>query len=458
MDKFLSDPELARLSAFDQRLAARACSILYFLSAPYSDLASIEARELAVKWGLLTDPFVSSEIDSAEALRDGAFPFAPAGTLSPSFFNGNSVSASLAQLILYRGDRAAIDALCSSEAVRVELFSDRAGSVALVASQAIQSNDLSYAKFLMDRLRPEVRSVSNHSDPWKTLVQACSLTNDLSLLGLAGSLYKQATGESFSAGALFSQSRSGSPLISFARDLERFGFPWHAPDLLTFAKDAALRDPPDWALAEWGLSQWRDRAFSEIPQGASLSAQSEKLLKALWIGSSASARTTPLPWIDMVLSMGLKPFAPLGSSASPAYSLVFGLSSLRGDEELRKADHLVSDILFRMAKASTDGISERYDGKAPFLSGARRTDILTQCLCRGLWECARVLAEAGADWKPAKKQIEEIMLSGNRKTTSLAFLEGLSLRDSSAKATARRDKAFAKKGIQPAAPKSPKFL
>lgn len=463
MADYLSASDLSRLASFDASLAARASSLLYFRSLGDASPLGRASRRLALRMGAETSPFLDIGLDSeeAQAFRGKAhlLPFCSSGAFSPF---SSQIHVSLAHLCLDAADMRAIVYLCDrDESIRENIFVANASRVAQIAANALNSGNLGYGRFLMERVNPDPERGYSSSDAWRQLLSAANSVGEPDLFRRAAALYRQATKYPRDAMEMVAKAPRDSFAWTHLQQLEDLGLAWpKAGSFRLVAQQALSYEPKDFEGLRWALSRWKGSLLSESPPGENSSARSARLDRLLF-QSSSCRHETPLEWIDIALELGSRPFRAESDSKSlppPGFLLVSENFNIRNDDERKAIDFQIAAILRKFVAAAPEGLSSRFERDAPSLQNSRKTDAITHCISRGFWESAQTLADAGADWRYAKRQISSLMLGGERKSAALAFLEGLSLRETSQKSSSRRDKALAKKGAEPPTPKPRRSL
>lgn len=450
--KILAAPiDMAALSSFNKNLASEALAQLY---------ADGHAAQ-ALAWAATLDPFALA------TLRD-AIPCVGWSHKSNLF--------SLFQLLLNAGDLSGLEELASAASgSERQIYSRCEPLIDSISRHLSEDQSSAFASALFERLNPDELSENDKSsygsygsqgEQWAKLALAAGgagrhewfekiaeLTYRAAKKRLGGSelLRICCKPEEFSAemaAAIIAHTEvDGSTLVSRCRE-------WVASDNAQAQK--------------FGLEKMAELIAAKPKRDlAPWDAAREARARAEWILFALPEKTPPA-WLALHCSTWVDPFEPVPGCGSIAVQLLGCeiVDVMRGDKEAARArrigqEDLMLPLLAAMissSKASPESLSAKFEISCvhvtaqKYFVNTRKLDLLSLCVAKGMYRCANLLVESGAEWRFAAKQCGNGLRPAyssdepDMAAAAGAYFDALGLRAASMKGMAKRDAKAEKSG------------
>lgn len=446
---------MAALAAFSKKLASEALAQLYVDG----------FRDEAFAWASELDPFASTTLrkEIPDAVRGFATNY-----------------GSLFDLLLSAKDIEGIDAIRPDPQQReLEVYSKCETMIGAIKSHLGMAGGLAFASALFERLAPkellrdDVSRFGGHdmlAQKWLELAVAAAKAGQHAWLPKIASMSMFSTKSPL----------QGRKLLEACCAPEAFD-PLTARAILECAKvdrETLVSECRNWAAAEnvqaqdFALAAMRELMAAPLKEeedyhGRNRDAQARRN----WI-LFVKPESTPPRWMELQCEMGLDPFELVGGAGSIATRVLCGECPTTGfgssepeQQRARAARAAHEDLLLPLLEAmissektTEESLSAKFDVSTVHASiqkkfgSARKLDLLSALVGKGMYRCANKLVEAGADWRFAAKQCannlrpSHFLDDDDLVAVASAYFEGLALRSTSLKATAKRDAKAVKSG------------
>lgn len=449
--KVASPIDMAALASFNKKLASEALAQLY----------ADGHKALALEWAGRLDPFATATLRQS---------------IPCVGWSHESHSFSLFQLLLNVGDLDGVDLLArQAEEGSRSLYSRCDTLIDSICRHLSAEPSSAFAEAIFERLDPEELSESekssygscgSHGEKWGKLASAAGGAGRHKWFGRIAKLADVAAKTELGGGELL---KDCCKPASFSADMARA--------IIEHAK--VERGSLVWVCQEWvasdnaqaqefGLEKMAELIAEEPKKDLeSWEASREARSRAAWILFRASEKTPPA-WLALHCSTWVDPFDGLAGSGSIAVQLLGGEianvhSANKEAARARRVGHedLMLPLLSAMVscgKGSAESLSARFELSCvhgtvqKYFVNTRKLDLLSLCVAKGMYRCANLLVESGADWRFAAKQCGNGLRPAyssdepDMAAAAGAYFDALSLRSVSLRGMAKRDAKAEKSG------------